>query len=111
MAVKLTGHKTRDIFDRRESVSERDLAGGAARLATSTPSWRSAARGRHDTGVQSELQLDSRRWRDPMGAALSWWMDWSSKPAGVRMDLGRFDSYTLPPQRFAQQAPRSCGAC
>ena len=34
-----------------------------------------------------------------MGAALSWWMDWSSKPAGVRMDLGRFDSYTLPPPR------------
>src|SRR5439155_17609893 len=33
-----------------------------------------------------------------MGADRAWWSDWSSKPAGVRMDLGRFDSYTLPPR-------------
>src|SRR5438093_1543186 len=32
------------------------------------------------------------------GADRAWWSDWSSKPAGVRMDLGRFDSYTLPPR-------------
>src|SRR2546427_9802060 len=33
-----------------------------------------------------------------LGADRAWWSDWSSKPAGVRMDLGRFDSYTLPPR-------------
>src|SRR5438093_5265976 len=33
-----------------------------------------------------------------LGADRAWWSDWSSKPAGVRLDLGRFDSYTLPPR-------------
>src|SRR2546427_11693042 len=32
-----------------------------------------------------------------LGADRAWWSDWSSKPAGVLLDLGRFDSYTLPP--------------
>src|SRR2546425_7539435 len=33
-----------------------------------------------------------------LGADRAWWSDWSSKPAGVLLDLGRFDSYTLPPR-------------
>jgi hypothetical protein len=33
IAVKLTGHKTRDVFDRYDIDSERDLSDGVARLA------------------------------------------------------------------------------
>src|SRR5437660_12020964 len=41
------------------------------------------------------------RARDNPGAVRAWWSDWSSKPAGARLSLGRFDSYTLPPRAVA----------
>jgi hypothetical protein len=34
IAMKLTGHRTRDIFDRYDIVSERDLSEDVAKLAT-----------------------------------------------------------------------------
>jgi len=49
-----------------------------------------------------------------LGADRAWWSDWSSKPAGVLLDLGRFDSYTLPPHLSylcRTSATWLCGTC
>lgn len=43
-----------------------------------------------------------------MGADLVWWLDWSSKPAGVGDGLGGFDSHPLPP--LSTQGVRSSGS-
>src|SRR2546428_12797393 len=59
------------------------------------------APGRHVTRVTPVSLPQNGAWVPRpwcRGADRAWWSDWSSKPAGVRMDLGRFDSYTLPPR-------------
>src|SRR2546428_6051855 len=59
------------------------------------------APGRHVTRVTPVSLPQNGAWVPRpwcTGADRAWWSDWSSKPAGVRMDLGRFDSYTLPPR-------------
>ncbi len=53
-------------------------------------------RGRNGPCVIFRLALTSSE--TMLGADRAWWSDWSSKPAGVLLDLGRFDSYTLPPR-------------
>src|SRR5467141_3632004 len=71
---------------------------GAA--AMGVPQWESWGREASDGGhagviLPQKGALARATWCT--GADRAWWSDWSSKPAGVLLDLGRFDSYTLPP--------------
>ncbi len=73
--MKLTGRKTLDIFDRYDIVSDRDLAGGVAKLAT----FLQAAGGSRWAKGTSEGQSGHWPRRNGAGADRAWWSDWSSK--------------------------------